>query len=322
LKETLLRIRGLKTYFFTSSGVVNAVDGVDLDIGKGETVGLVGESGSGKTVTALSIMRLIPQPPGRIVQGEVLLEGDDLLKKTEHEMRKIRGDRVAMSFQDPMTYLNPVIRVGDQIAEAIMLHQEVSRSEALKKAVDAMEMVQIPSAADRAREYPHQLSGGMRQRILIAIAICCNPDLLIADEPTTALDVITQDQILELMRDLRSRIGSSLLLITHDLGIVGELADYVAVMYAGNVLEYGDVNTILRRPRHPYTSGLLESTPRIDWGKRRLKMIPGTIPDMIHPPSGCRFHPRCAQAKASCVSEQPKLIEIEAGHMVACHTTK
>jgi len=301
---------------------VNAVDGVDLDIGKGETVGLVGESGSGKTVTALSIMRLIPQPPGRIVQGEVLLEGDDLLKKTEHEMRKIRGDRVAMSFQDPMTYLNPVIRVGDQIAEAIMLHQEVSRSEALKKAVDAMEMVQIPSAADRAREYPHQLSGGMRQRILIAIAICCNPDLLIADEPTTALDVITQDQILELMRDLRSRIGSSLLLITHDLGIVGELADYVAVMYAGNVLEYGDVNTILRRPRHPYTSGLLESTPRIDWGKRRLKMIPGTIPDMIHPPSGCRFHPRCAQAKASCVSEQPKLIEIEAGHMVACHTTK
>lgn len=301
---------------------MNAVDGVDLDIGKGETVGLVGESGSGKTVTALSIMRLIPQPPGRIVQGEVLLEGDDLLKKTEHEMRKIRGDRVAMSFQDPMTYLNPVIRVGDQIAEAIMLHQEVSRSEALKKAVDAMEMVQIPSAADRAREYPHQLSGGMRQRILIAIAICCNPDLLIADEPTTALDVITQDQILELMRDLRSRIGSSLLLITHDLGIVGELADYVAVMYAGNVLEYGDVNTILRRPRHPYTSGLLESTPRIDWGKRRLKMIPGTIPDMIHPPSGCRFHPRCAQAKASCVSEQPKLIEIEAGHMVACHTTK
>jgi len=322
LKETLLRIRGLKTYFFTSSGVVNAVDGVDLDIGKGETVGLVGESGSGKTVTALSIMRLIPQPPGRIVHGEVLLEGDDLLKKTEHEMRKIRGDRVAMSFQDPMTYLNPVIRVGDQIAEAIMLHQQVSRSEAVKKAVDAMEMVQIPSAADRAREYPHQLSGGMRQRILIAIAICCNPDLLIADEPTTALDVITQDQILELMRDLKNRIGSSLLLITHDLGIVGELADYVAVMYAGNLLEYGDVNTILRRPRHPYTSGLLESTPRIDWGKRRLKMIPGTIPDMVHPPAGCRFHPRCAQAKASCVSEQPKLIEIEAGHMVACHTTK
>jgi len=318
----LLRIRGLKTYFFTSSGVVNAVDGVDLDIGKGETVGLVGESGSGKTVTALSIMRLIPQPPGRIVHGEVLLEGDDLLKKTEHEMRKIRGDRVAMSFQDPMTYLNPVIRVGDQIAEAIMLHQQVSRSEAVKKAVDAMEMVQIPSAADRAREYPHQLSGGMRQRILIAIAICCNPDLLIADEPTTALDVITQDQILELMRDLKNRIGSSLLLITHDLGIVGELADHVAVMYAGNLLEYGDVNTILRRPRHPYTSGLLESTPRIDWGKRRLKMIPGTIPDMVHPPAGCRFHPRCAQAKASCVSEQPKLIEIEAGHMVACHTTK
>jgi len=322
LKETLLRIRGLKTYFFTSSGVVNAVDGVDLDIGKGETVGLVGESGSGKTVTALSIMRLIPQPPGRIVHGEVLLEGDDLLKKTEHEMRKIRGDRVAMSFQDPMTYLNPVIRVGDQIAEAIMLHQQASRSEAVKKAVDAMEMVQIPSAADRAREYPHQLSGGMRQRILIAIAICCNPDLLIADEPTTALDVITQDQILELMRDLKNRIGSSLLLITHDLGIVGELADHVAVMYAGNLLEYGDVNTILRRPRHPYTSGLLESTPRIDWGKRRLKMIPGTIPDMVHPPAGCRFHPRCAQAKASCVSEQPKLIEIEAGHMVACHTTK
>ena len=318
----MLRIRGLKTYFFTSSGVVNAVDGVDLDIGKGETVGLVGESGSGKTVTALSIMRLIPQPPGRIVHGEVLLEGDDLLKKTEHEMRKIRGDRVAMSFQDPMTYLNPVIRVGDQIAEAIMLHQQASRSEAVKKAVDAMEMVQIPSAADRAREYPHQLSGGMRQRILIAIAICCNPDLLIADEPTTALDVITQDQILELMRDLKNRIGSSLLLITHDLGIVGELADYVAVMYAGNLLEYGDVNTILRRPRHPYTSGLLESTPRIDWGKRRLKMIPGTIPDMVHPPAGCRFHPRCAQAKASCVSEQPKLIEIEAGHMVACHTTK
>lgn len=318
----MLRIRGLKTYFFTSSGVVNAVDGVDLDIGKGETVGLVGESGSGKTVTALSIMRLIPQPPGRIVHGEVLLEGDDLLKKTEHEMRKIRGDRVAMSFQDPMTYLNPVIRVGDQIAEAIMLHQQASRSEAVKKAVDAMEMVQIPSAADRAREYPHQLSGGMRQRILIAIAICCNPDLLIADEPTTALDVITQDQILELMRDLKNRIGSSLLLITHDLGIVGELADHVAVMYAGNLLEYGDVNTILRRPRHPYTSGLLESTPRIDWGKRRLKMIPGTIPDMVHPPAGCRFHPRCAQAKASCVSEQPKLIEIEAGHMVACHTTK
>ena len=317
MTDRLLNISHLKTHFYTSIGVVRAVDGINLEIGKNETVGLVGESGSGKSVTALSVMRVIP-PPGKIVEGEILFEGEDLLKKTERQMRAIRGGKIAMTFQDPMTYLNPVIRVGEQLTEAIMLHEKVSKSKAMKKAVDALETVRIASPADRVRDYPHQLSGGMRQRVLIAMSICCNPRLLIADEPTTALDVITQGEIIDLMKDLRSRLESSVLIISHDMGIVAELADYVAVMYAGKIAEYGDSVAIFKRTGHPYTAALLDSIPRVDVGRRRLKTIDGSIPDLVAPPSGCRFHPRCPYANEICRREVPELSEVERGHSVAC----
>lgn len=318
LSEMLLTIRGLKTHFFTSLGVVRAVDGVSLEINRGETVGLVGESGSGKSMTAFSVMRLV-RKPGRIVQGEILFEGEDLLKKNEGEMRKMRGNRLAMSFQDPMTYLNPVIRVGNQIAEAVMLHQGDSRSQAMDKAIESMELVRIPSAADRARDFPHQLSGGMRQRVLIAIAICCKPDLLIADEPTTALDVIITGEILRLLEDLKKRLNLSILVISHDLSVVAELADKVAVTYAGRILEYADTMEIFKRPLHAYTRGLMESIPRLDSAKGRLKVLDGSTPDMVSLPTGCRFHPRCPYVKDICTKEMPELVEVEKGHMVACH---
>lgn len=318
MKEALLEIEGLKTHFFTSYGTVKAVDGIDLHIDKGETLGLVGESGCGKSVTALSIMRLVPDPPGKIVEGRIVFKGEDILKLKEAEMRKIRGSNIAISFQDPMTYLNPVKRVGDQVAEAIILHQDVAREEALEKAVETMDLVGIPSAAERARDYPHQFSGGMRQRIMIAMAICCGPDLLIADEPTTNLDVLVQDQILEMMDDLQEKIGASILLITHDLGVVAEVSDRVIVMYAGNIMEVSDVIGIFEEPLHPYTQGLLESIPRLNMAKKRLKSIKGIVPNLIDPLLGCKFHPRCPKAMEICSKMRPKLAKI-GDRYVSCH---
>lgn len=316
--QPLLSIQNLKTHFHLTAGVLKAVDGVSLDIGYGESVGIVGESGSGKSVTALSIMRLIPDPPGRIVDGKLLLEGEDLRKKSEEEYRIIRGGSLAMSFQDPMTYLNPVMRVGDQIAEAVLHHnKEASMDDALDRAVETMELVGIPSPRRRASDFPHQFSGGMRQRCLLAMAISCNPKLLIADEPTTALDVIIQADILDLLRDLKEEMNSSLMLITHDLGIVSELADRIAIMYAGRVMEIADTDTIFYGSMNPYTEGLLASIPKLD-AKGPLKAIEGIVPDMLRPPSGCKFHTRCQYAKPSCSEQVPELVEVEKGHQSAC----
>ncbi|MDP6049174.1 MAG: ABC transporter ATP-binding protein [Candidatus Bathyarchaeota archaeon] len=318
MSEILLRVRDLKTYFFTSLGLVKAVDGVSFKIHKGEVLGLIGESGSGKSVTALSIMNLIPSPPGKIVDGQVLLDDFDLLQTKESEMWKIRGKRIAMSFQDPMTYLNPVHRIGDQIAEAIIIHQKLRKSEAFEKAIEIMELVQIPDAPQKARDYPHMLSGGMRQRVLLAMALSCNPELIIADEPTTALDVIVQANILDLLKDLKLKLNLSMLLISHDLGVVARLADRVAIMYAGRIMEYGEITTIFDSPKNPYTIGLLDSLPRIEEDQEKLISIPGDIPDMINPPSGCRFNPRCSHAISRCREEVPSLIEYEKDHLVAC----
>jgi peptide/nickel transport system ATP-binding protein/oligopeptide transport system ATP-binding protein len=318
MSEILLRVRDLKTYFFTSLGLVKAVDGVSFKIHKGEVLGLIGESGSGKSVTALSIMNLIPSPPGKIVDGQVLLDDFDLLQTKESEMWKIRGKRIAMSFQDPMTYLNPVHRIGDQIAEAIIIHQKLRKSEAFEKAIEIMELVQIPDAPQKARDYPHMLSGGMRQRVLLAMALSCNPELIIADEPTTALDVIVQANILDLLKELKLKLNLSMLLISHDLGVVARLADRVAIMYAGRIMEYGEITTIFDSPKNPYTIGLLDSLPRIEEDQEKLISIPGDIPDMINPPSGCRFNPRCSHAISRCREEVPSLIEYEKDHLVAC----
>jgi oligopeptide/dipeptide ABC transporter ATP-binding protein len=292
---------------------LSAVDGVSFDIEKGETLALVGESGSGKTMTALSIMRLIPFP-GKIVSGKIVFDGENLLKKTEKEMRNIRGSGISMIFQDPMTFLNPVFRVGDQIAESIILHQGLRKEDAMEKVIETMELVQIPP--DRIDYYPHQLSGGMRQRILLAIATSCNPHILIADEPTTALDVIVQSEVLELLKKLRNTLGMSTLLITHDLGITRELAERVAIMYAGNIMECGDIATIFKNARHPYTRGLIESIPKID--QDRLTSIEGSPPNMVNPPQGCRFHPRCRFKIEKCNKEKPETIEIENKHYISC----
>jgi oligopeptide/dipeptide ABC transporter ATP-binding protein len=318
VKETLLQVENLKTWFFVSDGIIKAVDGVTFNVNKGEVLGLVGESGSGKSVTARSIMRLVPDPPGKIVDGKVLLEGLDLLKITEYDMRRIRGGKISMSFQDPMTYLNPVHRVKDQIAEAIILHQNLQKKEALEKAVELMKLVQIPDAPLRANDYPHQLSGGMRQRILLAIALSCNPDLLIADEPTTALDVIVQAEVLALFKDLKEKLNLSIILITHDMGVVVNLADRIAVMYAGRIVELGDKIKIVTSPEHPYTIGLLASLPKIEKDRSELISIPGDVPDMANPPSGCRFHPRCSFIETRCIEEIPPLKEYENGHFIAC----
>ncbi|MFB0544052.1 MAG: ABC transporter ATP-binding protein [Candidatus Bathyarchaeia archaeon] len=315
----LLEIRGLKTYFFMSTGTVRAVDGVDFSMEDKQMVGIVGESGCGKSVTALSVMSLVPNPPGRIVAGEIIFEGEDLLKKTDEEMQKIRGGRIAMSFQDPMTYLNPVKRAGEQIAEAITLHQRVEKEEALEMAVESIELVGIPSPSERAKDYPHQLSGGMRQRIMIAMSMSCKPHLLIADEPTTALDVITQDEILELMENLKHELGTSTILITHDLAIVAGLCDRVAVMYAGNVVEYADTSPLYDDPLHPYTNGLMNSILRLDRGKERLESITGSVPDLVNPPPGCKFHPRCPHSMPLCSNQSPPLLDVGGHRLVACH---
>ena len=318
MAERLLEVRGLKTYFYTEDGVVPAVDGVDFVLNKGETIGIVGESGCGKSVTSLSIMRLIPDPPGKIIDGEILLEGSNLLEKTEAEMRDIRGNDISMIFQEPMTSLNPVFTIGDQIMEAIILHQRLNKAAARERAVEMLRLVGIPSPERRVDEYPHQLSGGMRQRVMIAMALSCNPKLLIADEPTTALDVTIQAQILDLMRKLRDEFGTAIMLITHDLGVVAELAEKVVVMYAGKIVEQADVKPLFGNPLHPYTVGLLGSIPKLTEQQDRLQVIEGVVPHPAFMPKGCRFHPRCKEAREICKVEEPELLEHSPGHLVAC----
>jgi peptide/nickel transport system ATP-binding protein len=322
MAERLLEVTGLKTHFFTDEGVVRAVDGVDFYIDKGETLGIVGESGCGKTVTALSILRLIPTPPGRIVEGSINYNGKNLLDLTPAQMRKIRGKEISMIFQEPMTSLNPVFTCGEQIAEALRLHEGLNRRDAMDKTVDMLKLVHIPNAERRVKEYPHQLSGGMRQRIMIAMALSCNPKLLIADEPTTALDVTIQAQILELLNELKSKLGMAVLLITHDMGVIAETAQRVVVMYAAKVAEEAPVGELFKEPLHPYTQGLLRSIPRIDLAaikKTKLETIPGTVPTLRGPEKpGCGFAPRCSFAKPMHFENTPPLKEVRPGHKVAC----
>jgi peptide/nickel transport system ATP-binding protein len=322
MAERLLDVKNLKTYFFTDEGIVRAVDGVDLYIEKGETLGVVGESGCGKSVTALSVMKLIPQPPGKIIEGEILYNGANLVDMPANQMRKIRGKEISMIFQEPMTSLNPVFTCGEQIAEALRLHEGLSRRAAMDKTVEMLKLVHIPNAERRVKEYPHQLSGGMRQRIMIAMALSCNPKLLIADEPTTALDVTIQAQILELLNELKSKLKMAVMLITHDMGVIAETAQRVVVMYAAKVAEEAAVADLFKEPLHPYTQGLLRSIPRIDLAateRRRLETIPGTVPTLkgeIAP--GCRFAPRCPFVKSVCTEKDPVIKEVKPGHKVAC----
>jgi peptide/nickel transport system ATP-binding protein len=322
-RAPLLAIEDLRTHFFTRDGVVRAVDGVSCAVGSGETLAVVGESGCGKSVTALSILRLVPSPPGRIVGGAIRFAGRDLLQASEAQMRDIRGNEIAMIFQEPMTSLNPVLRVSHQIGETLRLHQGLDRAAAAERAVEMLRLVNIPEPERRARQYPHELSGGMRQRVMIAMALACNPKLLIADEPTTALDVTIQAQILDLMRALKAKIGAAIILITHDLGVVAEMAERVVVMYAGRKVEEAPVREIFRHPRHPYTVGLLASVPRLGatLGQQdvpRLTEIPGIVPSLREPIVGCAFAPRCAYAVERCRREAPPLEAKAPGHMAAC----
>jgi peptide/nickel transport system ATP-binding protein len=317
----LLDIRGLKTHFATDDGMVRAVDGVDITIGRGETVGVVGESGCGKTVTAMSVLKLIAMPPGKIVAGEILYQGRDLVPLDADAMDRIRAKDIAMVFQEPMTSLNPVYTVGEQIAEVVRRHERLSRKATQEKAVQMLRLVQIPNPERRLHDYPHQFSGGMRQRVMIAMALSCSPKLLIADEPTTALDVTIQAQILELLADMKARFGMAIMLITHAMGVVAETAQRVVVMYAGRVIEEAPVEQLFAAPRHPYTQGLIRSIPRIDKAathKARLEAIPGVVPSLINPPPGCRFAPRCRYAMPVCREAIPPLREVAAGHKVAC----
>ena len=317
MSEPILNINDLKTYFFIAEGVVKAVDEVHLKINRGEVLGLVGESGSGKSTVALSIMRLI-RDPGKIVGGEIWFNGEDLLSKSEGELRKIRGGKISVIFQNPMSSMNPVYTIGSQIAEAIKLHQNVQKHEIKERVEEILGKVGIPSPRERMKDYPHEYSGGMLQRAMIAMALSCNPELLIADEPTTNLDVTIQAQILELMKILRKDFGASILLIGHDLGVISELSDKVAVMYAGKLVEYADLTTIFKKAKHPYTQALLKSIPRLDVDTERLHIIRGTVPRLINPPSGCRFHPRCDRVMKICSEKEPPLIEVGQGHEVAC----
>jgi len=316
----LLTIRNLHTYFFTDEGVAKAVDGVDLELEEGGTLGVVGESGCGKSVTALSIMRLIPDPPGKIAQGEIRFAGTNLLALSEAAMRKIRGRSISMIFQEPMTSLNPVFQIGDQISEVLRLHEGMSRKDSWNRSIEMLKLVGIPSPERRVQEYPHQLSGGMRQRAMIAMALACSPKLMIADEPTTALDVTIQAQILELINRLQREKGMSVMLITHNLGVIAETARKVAVMYAGRVVEYAEVRPIFASPLHPYTQGLLKSIPRLDEDhtrKARLEAIPGLVPSLLELPKGCKFSNRCKYVFDKCV-EEPALIEVAPGHFGRC----
>ncbi len=317
----LLSIRGLRTYFDTEAGVAKAVDGVDLDIRPGEVLGLVGESGSGKSVTALSVLRLIPSPPGRIVAGEVQFKGRNLLALSWDDIRKVRGSEISMIFQEPMTSLNPVFTIGMQVTEVVLQHERVSQEEANRRAVDILTEVGIPDAARRMTQYPHHLSGGMRQRVMIAMALVLNPDLLIADEPTTALDVTIQAQILDLMLQLKERRpGAAILLITHNMAVVAETCDRIAVMYGGKIQEVGPVDRLFENPLHPYTQGLLGSIPRVDGVRaKRLNVIPGTVPSILEMPAGCKFVTRCPHRFEPCADTEPPLIEMEPDHLVRCH---
>ncbi len=317
MTNKLLEIKNLKTYFYSDKREIKAVDGVDLSINHGETVALVGESGSGKSITSLSIMKLIPQPPGKIVDGEIIFDGDDLADFSDYEMNKIRGNRIAMIFQEPMTSLNPVFTIGNQIMEPLMLHKKMSKDQALKRTVQLLELVGFGRAKEIVNEYPHQLSGGMRQRAMIAMAMANSPSLLIADEPTTALDVTIQAQILDLMRELKEKTNTAILLITHDLGVVAEMADRVAVMYAGQIVEEADVRTLFQNPKHPYTLGLMNSIPKLEGDQERLESIPGMVPPAYAYPIGCRFAPRCKFATEECKQDQV-LRMIEPGHKVRC----
>jgi oligopeptide/dipeptide ABC transporter ATP-binding protein len=320
-RDHLLDVRGLKTYFYTEDGVVKAVDGVDFFVRRGETVGLVGESGCGKSVTSLSILRLVAQP-GRVVDGDITFDGQNLLELPESEMINIRGNRISMIFQQPQTSLNPVFRVGDQIAEVLNLHRDLGKKAANDRAVELLRMVGIPDAKRRAQAYPHELSGGMAQRVMIAMALACVPELLIADEPTTALDVTIQAQILDLMRGLKEKMDTAIILITHDLGIVAEMVSRVAVMYAGRIVEETDVNTLFDDPKHPYTQGLIGSIPVLGVVKDKLEVIPGSVPNLINMPPGCRFAPRC-RARVEhdlqiCTEVEPELKPVASGHTVRC----
>ncbi len=319
MSDRVLEVKRLQTHFHTDEGVVRAVNDVSLFMNAEETLGLVGESGSGKSVTSLSIMRLIPNPPGRIAGGQILFRGQDLVAQSSQTMRKIRGNDMAMIFQEPMTSLNPVYMVGDQIAEAVVLHQKLGHREAWARAVEMLRLVGIPAPERRAREYPHQMSGGMRQRVMIAMALSCNPALLIADEPTTALDVTIQAQILELMRDMKRRFHTAILLITHDLGVVAEMADRVAVMYAGKIVEEAPTVQLFREPLHPYTEGLLASIPRLDTAvDERLHVIDGSVPNLLHLPPGCAFWPRCPKAMDICRVKEPSMITVDDRRKVSC----
>ncbi|HAV78121.1 MAG TPA: methionine ABC transporter ATP-binding protein [Anaerolineae bacterium] len=317
----LLEVKGLKTYFYTEDGIVRAVDGVDFEVYPGEVLGIVGESGCGKSVTSLSIMGLVAKP-GRVDAGEILLDGEDLLNFTENEMIKVRGNRVSMIFQQPQTALNPVFRVGDQLSEVLNVHQDLGKEAGWKRAVELLKMVGVPDPERRVDAYPHELSGGMAQRVMIAMALACVPELLIADEPTTALDVTIQAQILDLMRNMRKEMGTSVILITHDLGVVAEMAERVAVMYAGEIVEQTDVNTLFDEPLHPYTQGLIGSIPVLGEIKERLEVIPGSVPNLVDLPPGCRFAPRCqARIKHNlsiCTEHKPGLEEVKMGHQVRC----
>ncbi len=319
--EVLLEVRGLKTYFFTEDGVVKAVDGVDFNVRKGEIIAIVGESGCGKSVTSLSIMRLVGIP-GKIVDGEIIFKGENILDLPDSEMRRIRGDRISMIFQQPTSCLNPVFRVGDQISEVLEIHRNMDKKEGWERAIELLRIVGIPEPEKRVESFPHELSGGMAQRVMIAMALACEPELLIADEPTTALDVTIQAQILDLMRGLQEKFGSSIILITHDMGVVAEMASRVSVMYAGRVVEQTDVNTIFEKPLHPYTRGLLASIPVMGVVKERLDTIPGSVPNLINLPPGCKFAPRCKARMEHnlqiCTEREPDLIEVEPGHKVRC----
>jgi oligopeptide/dipeptide ABC transporter ATP-binding protein len=319
--KPLLEVKGLKTYFYTEDGVVRAVDGVNFDVYPGEVLGIVGESGCGKSVTSLSIMRLISKP-GKIDAGEILLDGENLLNLSEEEMSKVRGNRISMIFQQPQTALNPVFKVGDQLSEVLNVHQDMGKDAGWRRAVALLKMVGVPDPERRVEAYPHELSGGMAQRVMIAMALACVPEVLIADEPTTALDVTIQAQILDLMRDMRREMGTSVILITHDLGVVAEMAERVAVMYAGEIVEQTDVNTLFDEPLHPYTQGLIGSIPVLGEIKEKLDVIPGSVPNLVNLPPGCRFAPRCqARVKYSCAicaDVKPELEEVKPGHHVRC----
>jgi peptide/nickel transport system ATP-binding protein len=314
--QELLRVEGLKTHFFTEEGVVQAVDGVDFVLRRGETLSIVGESGSGKSVTSLSVLRLVSYP-GRIVEGKVIFDGKNLADLSDEQMRLIRGDRISMIFQQPTTALNPVFRVGDQIIETLEIHQNLKGDEASRRCVELLTMVGLPDPQRRMRQYPHELSGGQCQRVMIAMALACNPELIIADEPTTALDVTIQAQILDLMRELREKVDTAIILITHDMGVVAEMADNVIVMYAGQVVEYADVRTLFADPKHPYTIGLLNSMPVLGQVRDELEVIPGTVPSLMNPPKGCRFAARCSKRFDKC-DQPPDLIQLDGGRKVRC----